>query len=643
MKRKLLTCVWAGLLLCAAGIMTAQAQSTLIFSVDMSTNLANGSFNPPPPAGTGTDVVDVRGAFNGWAPLPLVQKGTSTVWTNGATDSANGVTFDYKFYLNGNGETTACQDNRTALLPSTSGATLVLPTHYFDDVGPGVTINVKFQVDMSEEIELGHFHPQSGDVLVAPGAFNGWSTTPGAAFTLTNDPTILVTNNNFTPPLVESNVYTVTATITQGSSPLISGQLPAINSSQDFKYVEMPGGSWESSSAATSNDNGNRWFTETGNLTLPLVSFSDAPYSPLATVTLNVDMSGMALYDANYVQKSVTAWGTFNGWAAGVNLTNNPAATNTNLYSATVSMGEGTSYILQYRYTNSFVGGWVYDYAQDGGPNWVNNNNYRRIINLPITSTLLVTNMPVVYFNDLAPDDMLPVATPVLFSVDMNGAVGTDAHVFVPGSDGVYINGMFAGATPSQPTGGVSQRWYDWTSGGNPVAAPPGYQMIQVGTSTIYTNTIILPAGTPVALSYQYGMDPNNFNGGPLEDEAASGSVHYRGVRSTKFNPYVMPTDTFSANPYVEPFFSTGNIGANGSLAGGNLTVGSLVAGKVPVSWLGRPGANLQSASGINGPWQNISVTDGTNWTVGSSSTNGFVSVTNWPSSGNTFFRLVKP
>ena len=39
-----------------------------------------------------------------------------------------------------------------------------------------------------------------------------------------------------------------------------------------------------------------------------------------------------------------------------------------------------------------------------------------------------------------------------------------------------------------------------------PGSAPAGYQMIQLGSSTVYTNTIIVPAGTPVALAYQYGM-----------------------------------------------------------------------------------------------------------------------------------------
>jgi hypothetical protein len=96
--------------------------------------------------------------------------------------------------------------------------------------------------------------------------------------------------------------------------------------------------------------------------------------------------------------------------------------------------------------------------------------------------------------------------------------------------------------------------------------------------------------------------------------------------------------DTFTNQPYVEPFFSSVNT------AGANLTVGPAVAGKVPVMWLGRPGAHLQSKGSLSsGVWLDIPATDGTNWTAGSSTTNGFMSLTNWPSSGSTFFRLIKP
>ena len=54
----------------------------------------------------------------------------------------------------------------------------------------------------------------------------------------------------------------------------------------------------------------------------------------------------------------------------------------------------------------------MYDYAQDGGPNSANNNNYRHTFNFPITGAPLYTNLNY-FFNDLAPDDYLPQDTAV--------------------------------------------------------------------------------------------------------------------------------------------------------------------------------------------------------------------------------------
>ena len=160
--------------------------------------------------------------------------------------------------------------------------------------------------------------------------------------------------------------------------------------------------------------------------------------------------------------------------------------------------------------------------------------------------------------------------------------------------------------------------------------------MVEQGLGTIYTNTLVIPPG-PVVLSYKYGLDPNEENGGPLDDEAPSGQNHTRVVRSTAFNPYVMPQDKFG-NQYGEPYFSSANT------AGGDLTIGQPAAGKVPVQWLGRPGAHLQAKGSLTGgTWQDLWLTDGTNWTSGFTSTNGFVSQTNWPANGVQFFRLVKP
>lgn len=666
MKRNLITSAWAGLLLCAAGIMTAQAQNTYVtFSVDMSAPLVAGSFNPAvaaivggtPYGGTGTDTVYAHGIFDAWATpgFQLFQVGTSSVYTNtvddnNATDQSHmNMNFQYACYENGvfTAEAGAGSGygNRGAILPAGNNASLVLPIAYFNDTGPATTNNITFQVDMSEAMLLNLFHPTNGDYVIVAGSYEAFVTNTNTAspyvLVLTNNPNILITNYTLTPPVITSNVWMGTGAIwTDSARPIAT-----VGCNQQFKFVVEPAGNWDSPQYPNRDTfSNNRFYTMSGDQTLPLVFFSDAPLSYLATVKFNLDMSEIAKSDVNFMPGTVTAWGDFNGWAGGVILTNNPAAANTNLYKATISMGEGTAYIVQFRYTNAVTGVWVYDYGQDGGPSPVGNNNYRHNLFVPITGTPITTNY-YFFFNDISTNDVLPVDTAVQFSVDMNGAVGNETptpHVFDPNSDDVYINGMFAGSL-SQPVGGILQNWYAWAAGANPAAAPAGYQMIRVGSTTVYTNTIIIPAGTPVGLSYQYGIDISRINGGPAQDEAANGIDHYRAIRSTQFNPYVMPTDTFSSAPYEEPFFSNGNIGAWGSPAGGNLTVGTPVAGQVAVSWLGRPGAQLQSASSIKGPWQSIPATDGINWSAGTLSTNGFVSVTNWPASGNTFFRLVKP
>jgi hypothetical protein len=618
--------------------MTVRADTTITFSVDMATNLANGTFNPPEAGLGGTDAVYARGTFNGWGSyLQLVQVGTGTVYTNTVDDTvdANGGNLSYIYHDTQTGdEGPADWANRTVYLPTNSGASVVLPTVYFYDQGPATSANVKFQVDMSEEIQLGHFNPANGDTVVIAGSFNGWSPTAGPQWVLAHDASIMVTNYNFTPPLVLANVYTNTCAITLDAR---TGNA-TVNCAENYKYVEMPEYNWESPAYPNADSGGNRFFTE-GDQTLPLFSFNDLPYS-LAYVTLNVDMTGPIEFDPNYEPNSVTIWGPFNGWSGPVAMTNNPGAANPNIFTTAqiITMPEGTPNLVQVRYTNTLVGGWVYDYIDDS----VYNNNNRRTFTFPVTAAPLHTNVPTFYFLDLAPDDYLAQDTTVTFSVDMTGAVDTNGVPFDSGSDGLYINGMFANG------GGTyyPQAWYPWSGGPNPVSAPAGYQMTRVGSSSIYSDTITIPAGTPVALAYQYGIDRGGVNGGPIENEAASGANHFRVVRSTVTGAYVMPTDVFTNNPFREPVFAPGNLyqGA-GTLAGGQLSVGTEAGGKIPVSWLGRPGAHLQVNSALSaGGWQDVAATDGTHWTAGYSSPNGLVSVTNWPAGGNnTFFRLVKP
>jgi hypothetical protein len=123
----------------------------------MGTNILNGSFNP----GNG-DVVNVRGTFNNWdnGQTPLYQVGSSTVYTNTVnnTTDANGYPMYYVFDIDGSTyETVASYNNRCAQMPTTSGASLVLPTPYFGDAGAKVTNNVTFQVDVSQQIQVGVF------------------------------------------------------------------------------------------------------------------------------------------------------------------------------------------------------------------------------------------------------------------------------------------------------------------------------------------------------------------------------------------------------------------------------------------------------------------------------------------------------
>jgi hypothetical protein len=604
--QSLLNCsLRAGLGCCLIGAASLKADTLVTFSVDMGASVTAGTFTP------GTDTVSANGSFNGWGALNLVQEGSSTVYTNTADDQldANGGVVFYKFVNShsGIGYENLCDGggNRGAALPSVSGSSLILPTPFFGDAGAAITYTstITFQVDMSQQINLGNFIPGTSTIQVS-GNFNGW--TPGSG-NLALDSSILITNQP--SGLVTSNVYTGTFTSV------------AVSTNAHMAYKFVMNGNYGDNPSGLNNDGGNnRFFTMLPtDQTLPVVSYADAPYAPIVgNITFSVDMSIVALTDTNFIYgvSLVTVNGDLPGWG-GVTMTNNPTAANTNIYTVIGSWsdGVGASFQYQYRYTEASSGSIVYDHLN--GANGGGGNRSYIVQNVPSTNLFSV-------FNDASLDDYLLQPTPVFFSVDMNGAVGTDAHTFDPSQDNVYINGTFA-------------NWYAWESGSAPAPAPPGYQMVEQGLTTIYTNTIIIPAGNSPDVAYKFGMDPGAAYGGPLDDEAGFGLNHIRAVRATAFNPYVMPADKFG-NQYAEPYFSLSSTG------GGNLTIGAPSGGSVPVTWLGRPGAHLQVTSDlVSGSWQDLIATDGTNWTTGYSSTNGFVSQTNWPASGQAFFRLVKP
>ncbi|HXR49262.1 MAG TPA: hypothetical protein VN784_17650 [Candidatus Limnocylindrales bacterium] len=606
-----------GLLFCAAALVTASAQNSFVtFSVDLSTNVANGTFNPA------TESVSVRGTFNNWSgsggtfgdgSVQLTEQGLSApyIYTNTVQDTfdANGTPVEYKFIIEtntGSGysatyETLSSGYNRNAFLPTVSGATVVLPTPYFSDSG-GVTSNlVTFSVDMHEQSYLGNFNPGSGDEITVEGNFQGWGTAHGA---------LVLVNNGGT-------VYTNTFGIT--NSPYAV---------EEYKFVIYNPGTLAAGyeSVAITNqdrDSNNRFFAgpQPAPLTLPLVDYSDTAYSPIivSNITFSVDMSIVAATDTNFDRNTVTVDGSMNSWADGP-CTNNPTAANTNIYTSSTaySVGLGSAQQYQFRYKTKDTGSTVYDHAAGGG------NRLFTAVNTNPNGTNYAS-----IWNDASADDYFFTPQAVTFSVSMTNSSGAfvtpvgAVSPFNPATDNVYLNGAFVG-------------WFTWETA-QPVTYPAGYQMIRAGSSYVYTNTIIVNP-TTVNLIYKYGTDPGGLSGGPQDNEAASGQNHSRVVRTLTASPYAMPVDTFG-NQYNEPYFSAGNGGA------AQLSVGSASGGTVPVSWLGRPGAHLQTKASLNsGSWVDLWATDGTNWNAGHYGTNGLVSVTNFPTSGgNTFFRVVKP
>lgn len=321
-------------------------------------------------------------------------------------------------------------------------------------------------------------------------------------------------------------------------------------------------------------------------------------------VVFTVDMTAdMLLGHFHPSTDQVFVSGSFNNWpgtGAGVLvLTNYPTLNgNTNLYygTNTISNAGGSGY--EYKFTTSSSG-------------------YEQIV-VNRSFSLLATNgtlvLPTASFSDeqASYGDYLQTDTTVIFTINMTNATTIgDGHVFNPDTDQVYINGNFL-------DGG-------WTAWNNPIAFnqlvnnPPGSQ--------IYQLSYVVPKGSPVRVDYKFMMGYDSVTN--YDNEAVAYSDHFRYIRATATGTYTMPMDTFG-NQYSEPEF--------GQLAA------TATNGAVSISWLGRTGVHLQTKSDLlGGTWQDIQMTDGTTWTTGQMSTNGFVSQTNYPATGLNFFRLVKP
>ena len=543
-----------GWLLGAAAV--AQAQNPVTFQVDMTVQISNGAFIP------GASIAYARGEFSGWAavfPLTNNPSGPNTNLYTGTTNITGAAATDepYKFYIDTgdkweNPASTGGGDRHFTL----AGGAQTLPVVYFDDLPPVVpTNNVTFQVDMTLQVSLGNFSSPSNTVY-AQGDFQDPPWTP--TFVLTNNPAGANTN-------LFSGTYPVAA---------------PVGSLRQYKFYYNPGDRWEQLTGG-----GNRQFTIAGgNQTLLPVYFEDKQPGNAVTnqVTFQVDLSAPILQGSfTPGVDTVEVRGAFNSWVGGAQyqLTNNPSGSNTNLYSGVFTLSDAPGAAEPYKYVIP-PNNWEQPTSTGGG---------NRSFNLLSTNGPEV--LPVVYFSDISPSDLLSADTYVTFSVNMTNAVGTDAHAFDPLADTVYMNGDFL-------------NWLPWNSGS---LAP--YQLTNDGSSQIYSITLLVPRGNPIALKYKYSI-----NG--ADNEAASGNNRVRFVRTV--GNYTMPPDKF-ATMTVE----------SSSI---NLQISASTPGHVLVSWPGSPGIRLQTRASLgNGTWEDHPETDG-------------LSSTNWPATdASLFFRLVKP
>ena len=367
------------------------------------------------------------------------------------------------------------------------------PTLRFESICPSKSI-------------LGNFDTNNGDYVEVHGFFNGW----GAGDILTNDPTITTTN---AVGDVNSNVYIGTFAAT-GST----------NGTEEYKYVMQPAGTYEAPLSIDSDaDNNNNRFFDIADQTLPVVYFSDVPYSKIVVtnnVTFEVDMSvQMDVGNFNTNTETIQIHGDYNGWGSGTVMTNNPNSSNPDIFSAVIEYTGAPNAQRYYKYTIQNTAGTQWENVS--AANSIGGNRWFDLTNSADTNVVIGP----VYFSDEAPSALIDFVTVtncmVTFTVDMTNGTGTGpggTETFdntYPSSDTIWLNGLNTG---------VNNDFWTWAQAPFP-GGPTGYQMTQISNSMLFTITLPVNEGQNDQLIYKYSIDG-------YDDEAASGNNFTRWIRS---------------------------------------------------------------------------------------------------------------
>lgn len=573
------------------------------FQVDMSrfTNTLGGQ---------AADLVDVRGAFNSWSAGWTLYNNGANVYTNtfnvvGSPNanlqykytftSCSGTTWEDNNPPPGAGQPPDAGNNRVLLL--NAAQTLPVVPFFAPSVSVPIALgsgNVTFRVDMTAQIQLGNFIPDSGfdtiTVIGNPPALSNWQ---GAGITMTNDPALSGD---------ASNIY----------SAVIPFDCAAVGGwGGEYKFRMNAG--WEDCSLDGPNfTGGNRNFIFAGgDQVLPIVMYDDQPIGPLTNgdITFQVDMTPQVItgWFTNGVS-TVGVAGFINGWSLTM-MTNDPSLTGnaSNLYSMTISLPSSTE---------STVGNWSrfkFRASQKGDgtdTDWESaavygvGGNKDRIFYITGGDQTL----PVRTYNDASLCDLLiqPVAVTFVLQIT-NGTPDVNSVPFDKANDLIYLNGAFMAWNAANNY---------WTTNND---ALPLMTNNPVG-SDFYQQTIVLPPGSNRRIEFKFGLFGPAHGFAGFDNEGGVGANHVAYVRSSGAT-YTFPAAQFG------PLFAASLV----EQQWGNLAVGPASGGSVPITWLGYPCVTLQSSANLApATWVNHPATDAQN-------------STNWPVAGSQqYFRLQK-
>jgi hypothetical protein len=554
----------------------APTLTPVTFQVDMTEQIANGTFTPG-----GSQMVEAAGSFqtSPWSGFVLTAgMGANANIYTGIYQDENpvGTVESYKFFFTGSSQTLEGFDNRSFTL-QTGGQTL--STVYFNDLwpSPSATTNyVTFQIDMTSAIAFGTFSPGTETIEVFGTCANPQWAEAGLILKLSHN-----------------NIYTNT---------FADGNYPG--TFEEFKYVIVQGANdtWE----YTPN---RQFYTPSGSTTLPLAYFDNINNVVTENITFQVDMTSQIASGVINISAGDTVGvaGTFQNPAwSGATLS--PSGSNPNIFTGTfpVTAALGGAVDYKFIYTPVSTGTAVYE-----SPASTSGNN--RAFAMPSTALTL----PVVFWADEDPNNILLQDTEVTFTVDMTGAVDDTSIPFTASTDDVVIDVSFPIASLD------TTAWpFLWTDPLPSEDTPDLYFILENSSGNLYQGTYLVSAGNPLQVQYKYGIYHNagSANNGTLDNEAPFGDNHSRYIRAV--GAYSFPTDVFGQQ--------VSNPTAANEISFGNLVATLPSPGTIALTWLGRPGVYLQSSPDLS-VWTTIPGSGG-------------LSSSNISTSGSQkFFRLVNP